>query len=228
MCVCPSGLLGVSLGVLAQFDLQTILVGLASSGLVIVYPFMKRVTHFPQVVLGMAFNWGAWVGWSAVTSTCGLAGCSWLNPACLYASGICWTIAYDTLYAHQDKVDDRAAGIRSTALYFADRTPIVCSALAVGQLSFWTLAGLSAPGGVLWPFYVTTAAAGVRLLYLSWFTNLSSPECCSAAFKSNNAIGAILFLGIVGSKAIMWWKATDEPSTSQANSNDSTHEVQPH
>ena len=105
----------IGLVVLLQFNAFAIVVGLASLAIVAAYPFMKRVTYWPQFVLGLAFNWGALMGWAVVMASLGA-------PAfLLYVGGIAWTLAYDTIYAHQDKEDDILIGLKSTALKFGDR-----------------------------------------------------------------------------------------------------------
>src|SRR5204862_1908609 len=109
----------IGLLVLLQFNSFTVIVGLASLALVAVYPFMKRVSYWPQIVLGLAFSWGALMGWPATFAGLGL-------PAfLLYAGSIAWVIGYDTIYAHQDRDDDALIGIRSTALLFGPRTKLL-------------------------------------------------------------------------------------------------------
>ncbi len=102
--------------VLLQFNWFTVLVGAASLLVVAVYPFMKRITYWPQAVLGLAFNWGALVGWAALHGSLSAA------PVLLYAGGVAWTLAYDTIYAHQDKEDDALIGVKSTALKFGSHS----------------------------------------------------------------------------------------------------------
>ena len=102
--------------VLIQFNPFTIVLGIASLGIIAVYPFMKRYTYWPQAVLGLAMSWGALMGWAAVFGRLDLA------PVLLYAACMAWTIGYDTIYAHQDKEDDALIGLKSTALRFGDRT----------------------------------------------------------------------------------------------------------
>ncbi len=101
--------------VLIQFNTFTIWLGISSLGLVALYPFMKRITYWPQLVLGLAFNWGALMGWAAVKGSLSAA------PLLLYAGSVLWTIGYDTIYAHQDKEDDLMLGLKSTALRFGER-----------------------------------------------------------------------------------------------------------
>ena len=100
----------VGLAILLQFNWFAVGVGALSLVLIFTYPLMKRITYWPQFVLGLAFNWGALLGWAAVTGTLGWA------PALLYIGGIAWTLGYDTIYAHQDKEDDILIGVKSTAL----------------------------------------------------------------------------------------------------------------
>lgn len=109
-------LLGIGLLVLLRFNGLTVLLGVLSLGLVVAYPLMKRVTWWPQAFLGLTFNWGALMGWGA------LEGGMTLTPLLLYAGGIFWTLAYDTIYAHQDKEDDALAGIKSTARLFGSQS----------------------------------------------------------------------------------------------------------
>ena len=96
----------IGLVILLQFNLVTVGLGLASVLLVVTYPFMKRITYWPQAWLGLTFNWGALMGWTAVTGSLG-----WPAVA-LYAAGFCWTLGYDTIYAHQDKEDDALIGVK--------------------------------------------------------------------------------------------------------------------
>jgi 4-hydroxybenzoate polyprenyltransferase len=95
-------------------------------GLVVTYPLMKRITYWPQFFLGLAFNWGALVGYSAV-----LGYCEWSVALPLYVAGIAWTLVYDTIYAHQDKVDDVTVGVKSTALLFGDKTKQYLTVFAI-------------------------------------------------------------------------------------------------
>ncbi|KAG8906026.1 Para-hydroxybenzoate--polyprenyltransferase, mitochondrial precursor (PHB:polyprenyltransferase) [Tulasnella sp. 403] len=122
--------LTAALAVLLQLNWYSIALGASSLSVVTVYPFMKRVTYWPQFVLGLAFNWGAMLGWSAVAGAV-----DWAVCAPLYAGSICWTLVYDTVYAHQDKTDDVKVGIRSTALLFGERTLPVLSAFSASSLS---------------------------------------------------------------------------------------------
>ncbi|KAF9279612.1 DEAD (Asp-Glu-Ala-Asp) box polypeptide 59 [Linnemannia elongata] len=120
--------LGAGLAVLTQLNLYSILLGASSLSLVVTYPAMKRITYWPQVVLGLAFNWGALLGSSAM-----LGAANWPVALPLYASGVCWTLVYDTIYAHQDKKDDVKIGVKSTALRFGEKTPEFLAAFSTGM-----------------------------------------------------------------------------------------------
>lgn len=136
----------VGLLVLVQFNLFTIGLGMASLVLVALYPFMKRVTYWPQFFLGLTLNWGALVGYTAITGT--------LAPAAiaLYAAGLFWTLGYDTIYAHQDREDDALIGVRSTALLFGRHTALALIVFYAASLACLALAGYWAGLSILfWP-----------------------------------------------------------------------------
>ncbi len=179
----------LGLAVLVQFNQFTIWLGISSLGLVVIYPFMKRVTYWPQLFLGLAFNWGALVGWSAVTGT--------LHPAALalYAGGIAWTIGYDTIYAHMDKDDDLLAGIKSTALRFGDNTGIWISGFYAFALASFALALILAQSG---PFsWAGLAAMGLHLAWQLKKLDINNTPHCLRLFRANRDAGALLFAGLV-------------------------------
>jgi 4-hydroxybenzoate polyprenyltransferase len=179
----------IGLAVLLRFNRFTILVGLTSLAVVAVYPFMKRVTYWPQIVLGLAFSWGALMGWPAAFGRLDF-------PAyLLYAGAICWVIGYDTIYAHQDREDDALIGIKSTARLFGERTKpvlVVCYALAVVLIA---LAGWQAGAGRAFALALVVFAA-----HLAWQIarlDINDPLNCLAVFKSNRDAGLIVFAGLV-------------------------------
>ncbi|KAG9073447.1 Para-hydroxybenzoate--polyprenyltransferase, mitochondrial precursor (PHB:polyprenyltransferase) [Ceratobasidium sp. UAMH 11750] len=135
--------LSAGLAVLTQLNWYSILLGASSLSLVVVYPLMKRITYWPQTVLGLAFNWGALLGWSAVAGSV-----DWSVCLPLYAGSVCWTMVYDTIYAHQDKKDDPLTGIRSTALLFGDNTRPILSAFAASSVALIGMAGLESGMGI--------------------------------------------------------------------------------
>ena len=114
------------------------MLGAASLALIAIYPFSKRFTYWPQLMLGLTFKWGALVGWAAVTGSLALA------PLVLYAGSVLWTIGYDTIYAHQDKEDDLMVGLKSTALRFGEATQRWLSGFYAGAVVLWGYAGVLA------------------------------------------------------------------------------------
>ena len=175
--------------VLISFNGFTIALGIASLAIVAVYPFMKRITFWPQIVLGLAFSWGALMGWAAAFGRLG-------TPALLlYAGSIAWVIGYDTIYAHQDREDDALIGIKSTALLFGASTkPMLVlfygvAVVLIGAAGFTAGAGLVFGLGLL-------AFAG----HLGWQVarlDMADPDNCLAVFKSDRDAGLILFAGLL-------------------------------
>jgi 4-hydroxybenzoate polyprenyltransferase len=177
----------VGLAVLLQFNAFTIWLGIASLGIVAIYPFMKRVTNLPQLVLGFAFSWGALVGWSAV-----FGGLGW--PALLaYLAAILWTIGYDTIYALQDIVDDETAGIKSSARLFGKRTGLAISLLYGGTVPSLGLAVWLAGGGPV--AFASLAAFALHLGWQARQANGAKPELALKLFRSNRDAGLILAIG---------------------------------
>lgn len=187
-------LLLAALAILFSFDRFAVVLGAASLPLILAYPFMKRITHWPQAFLGLTFNWGALLGWAAATGTL-----AWPAGA-LYAAGFFWTLGYDTIYAHQDKEDDRAIGVKSTALLFGTRSALAVGGFYLVFLALLALAGVL--GGLAWPYY---AALGLAFLLLAWqvlFVRLDEASDCLAKFKSNAWLGWIVFVGMLLSPLI--------------------------
>jgi 4-hydroxybenzoate polyprenyltransferase len=180
----------IGLIVLVQFNSFAILLGIASLAIVAAYPFMKRFTDWPQFVLGLAFSWGALMGWAAAFAD--------IDPAALflYAGSILWVIGYDTIYAHQDKEDDAIVGVRSTARLFGGRTRewliglygsallLMGAACASAEAPMPALAGILAAGAHMW--------RQVRAL------DIDDPDQCLRLFKSNNTVGWLIFVGFLG------------------------------
>jgi 4-hydroxybenzoate polyprenyltransferase len=164
-------------------------VALLSLVLVAVYPTMKRFTYWPQVVLGLAYNWGALVGYAAVTGTL-----SWATVA-LYAGGVAWTLVYDTIYAMQDQRDDAIIGVRSTARRFAAAPRRWLALFAVLALMAWGLAGHLASLG---PYYFLLLL--VIALHFAWQIALLKPQDqadCLAKFKANGWVGVLLTAAVI-------------------------------
>jgi 4-hydroxybenzoate polyprenyltransferase len=175
--------------VLVQFNGFAIGTGIASLGLVALYPFMKRFTYWPQSVLGLAFSYGALMGWACALGRLDVA------PVLLYLGSISWVIGYDTIYAHQDRADDLFAGVKSTALLFGERTKpmlVLFYGLAVTLIG---LAGLAAGAG-LW-FGIGLAAFAVHLGWQIATVDIDDTTNCLLRFRANRDAGLVLFAGMV-------------------------------
>ncbi|MGQ0484045.1 MAG: 4-hydroxybenzoate octaprenyltransferase [Hyphomicrobiales bacterium] len=179
----------ISLVVLLQFNRFTVALAAASLAIVAVYPFMKRVTDWPQAILGLAFNWGALVGWSAVTG--GLA----FPPLLLYLGGIAWTLAYDTIYAHQDKEDDALIGVKSTALKFGANTRAWLIGFFALALVLIAAAIQLAGGGLI--AHMGVAAAALHALWQVWRFEAGDAARCLALFRSNRNFGLIIVIALL-------------------------------
>jgi 4-hydroxybenzoate polyprenyltransferase len=184
ICLCLAGLV-----VLIQFNWFTVFTGAASLLIVAIYPFMKRFTHWPQAVLGLAFNWGALVGWSSLHGALAPA------PLLLYGGGVAWTLAYDTIYAHQDKEDDVLIGVKSTALKFGDRS--------IYWLGLFFAASLILIGAAIWlaggSVISFTGLAGAAL-QAAWQLARFQPDNsarCLELFRSNRIFGLIIAFSLI-------------------------------
>jgi len=179
----------IGLAVLLQFNRFTVMVGLASLAVVAIYPFMKRITYWPQIVLGLAFSWGALMGWPAAFGRLDL-------PAfLLYAGAIAWVIGYDTIYAHQDREDDALIGIKSTALLFGASTKPMLAPFYALAVVLIALAGWRAGAGFVFALGLLAFAA-----HLAWQIvrlDIDDPDLCLRVFKSNRDAGLILFAGLL-------------------------------
>ncbi len=179
--------------ILFTFNGITIALGLASLGLVAIYPFAKRFTWWPQVFLGLAFNWGAVLAYAAHSGA--------VTPAAvlLYASGIAWTLFYDTIYAHQDKEDDVLIGVKSTARLFGAATGKWLGLFLILTVGLMTLAILTALLPVAGPVKLGLAliapwAMGWHLLWQMRRLDIDAPETCLFLFRKNRDTGLIAAL----------------------------------
>ncbi|AGK58974.1 4-hydroxybenzoate polyprenyl transferase [Hyphomicrobium denitrificans 1NES1] len=187
----------VGLAVLLQFDWFTVWLGIASLLIVAVYPFAKRVTSYPQFVLGLAFNWGALVGWAAEKGSL-----DWPAVA-LYAGCVFWTVGYDTIYAHQDKEDDALLGLGSTALHFGENTVSFVGAFYGLAGILWLTAGALAGAHLVFFLSVTLV-----FLQMSWQVatlDINDPANCLRRFKSNREVGIAVLLGLIADMALSWF-----------------------
>ncbi|MHC2337309.1 4-hydroxybenzoate octaprenyltransferase [Bradyrhizobium sp. USDA 4454] len=179
----------IGLVVLLQFNRFAVLTGIASLVIVAIYPFMKRITWWPQVVLGLAFSYGALMGFAVMLQRIDAAAIA------LYAGSIAWVIAYDTIYAHQDAEDDALIGVKSTARLFGARTHralVVFYGLAV--LLIGTAFALA---GARWPAWIGLAAFALHLAWQVRRLDTSDGALCLRIFKSNRDAGFILFASLV-------------------------------
>jgi len=181
------GFLG--LAILVQFNTFAIAIGVLSLATVVIYPYMKRFTYWPQAFLGLSFNWGALLGWAAVQGELSAA------PGTLYIAGILWTLGYDTIYAHQDKDDDVLIGIKSTALRLGGATRQWLIAFYGGALALIALSGWFAGLGV--SFYPALIPAAVHLGWQVSTLDINDPKNCLVRFKSNRDFGLLVFGALV-------------------------------
>ena len=181
--------LAIGGAILLSLNRVSILLGLAVLGLIAAYPYMKRITYWPQLFLGLNFSWGALIGWTAVTGSL-----AW-PPVLLYLGGICWTLGYDTIYAHQDKEDDARIGVKSSALALGGKTrPFLFVFYAVATL-LWLAAGIIAGLGTA--FLVGLALAVAQLCWQAARVDINDPIDCLVKFHSNRLAGWLVFGGII-------------------------------
>jgi 4-hydroxybenzoate polyprenyltransferase len=179
----------IGLAVLLQFNRFAVMTGIASLVIVAAYPFMKRITWWPQIVLGLAFSWGALMGFAVTFGRIDAAALA------LYAGSIAWVIGYDTIYAHQDAEDDALIGIKSTALLFGARTH-------AALIGFYGLAVILI-GVALWlaaarlPAWIGLAAFAAHLAWQIRRLDISDPALCQRLFWSNREAGFLLFAGLL-------------------------------
>ncbi|MBO6506009.1 MAG: 4-hydroxybenzoate octaprenyltransferase [Kordiimonadaceae bacterium] len=186
----------IGLVVLLQFNNFAIFLGIGSLALVAAYPFMKRITGWPQAWLGLTFNWGALMGWAALDGAL-----SW-SAIVLYGACVFWTLGYDTIYAHQDKEDDALIGVGSTALTLGQKTKpalwVFYGLFFIGLLGAGVLANL----GLI--FYIGIAFAGTQLASQIRTVDLDDPIACLQAFRSNIEFGGIVLLAIILGHYAVW------------------------
>ena len=177
------------LAVLLQFNAFAILLGISSLAIVATYPFMKRFTYWPQLVLGLAFSWGALMGWAVIMGELSLA------PTLLYAGAVSWTIGYDTIYAHQDKEDDALLGLKSTALKFGDKTKPWLVLFYTAAFAGIATSGILAGGGIV--FCIGLICGAAHLVWQVVTLDVSDAQSCLSRFRSNRDFGWIIFAAMV-------------------------------
>ena len=186
--------LGLGSVVLYQLDFNTQILGLMSLPLVVAYPLMKRVTNLPQLFLGFTLNWGALMGWTAITG-----GVLEAPALALYGSGVCWTMVYDTIYAHQDIDDDKKIGVKSSARLFEKNTKGILSTFGIGAISGLLASGYLADAHwAFYPFLLSTA--GTHLFWQIYTVDLKNRKDCGDKFRSNQTYGGLVLSSILAAK----------------------------
>ena len=181
---CLMGLL-----ILVQFNLFAIILGASSLLLVAAYPFMKRITWWPQAWLGLTFNWGVLLGFAVQMGSVDVA------ALMLYAGLIFWTLGYDTIYAHQDKEDDELIGVKSTARLFGDRSPKWVLRFYAIAFTLILAAGFTEHAG--WPFAFVLLLAGAHMLWQVKRLDIASADNCLHVFRANRETGALIALAFL-------------------------------
>ena len=184
----------IGLAVLLQFNRFAVATGIASLAIVAIYPFMKRITWWPQIVLGLAFSWGALMGFAVMLGRIDA------TALLLYAGSIAWVIGYDTIYAHQDTEDDALIGIKSTALLFGARTRLALIAFYATAVAL--IGGAIWLAAARWPAGVGLVAFAAHLVWQIVRLDISDPALCLRVFKSNRDAGLLLFAGLLADAAM--------------------------
>lgn len=195
---------------LSRLDPFVFWLGVSSLILVAIYPFMKRITWWPQLFLGLAFSWGALMGWAVIWRELSIA------PVLLYFGSICWVIGYDTIYAHQDREDDALVGVKSTARLFGEKSkPVIATLYASALLMFagaywftWPLFTASPETAEFafskaWPAWLGLIIGGAHMAWQIFRLDIDDGAECLRLFKSNHAFGLILFLGLTAALLLM-------------------------
>ena len=174
--------------ILLQFNWLTIILGISSMTLVFAYPFMKRITYWPQLFLGLTFNWGIIMGWTSITNSLSI------EPIILYLSAIFWTLGYDTIYGLQDIRDDEIIGVKSTSIKFKNNAKTFvgsCYCLCVlFILIMFLMMDLSKY------LLLLTIPFIISFVYQIKMFNKDDPKSCLAAFRNNNLSGFLIFMFI--------------------------------
>ena len=182
-------LLIIGLLILIKLNQIVIILGLAIIPLIVLYPYMKRITYFPQLFLGIIFNWGVLMGYASIKNT--------LDPEIffLYAACIFWTIGYDTIYAHQDKETDVKIGIKSTAILFGKKTKLCLCMLYL--LMILNLVSTGIVFQLTSSFYLITTVIFLHLMWQIYTLEINDPKNCFSRFKSNQWVGLAMLAAII-------------------------------
>lgn len=178
--------------ILFSFSKIAIQVGLAALILVALYPWMKRVTYWPQAFLGLTFNWGVLVGWATLNSSLSII------PFLFYGAGFFWTLCYDTIYAHQDREDDLVLGLKSTAITLGDKTHPILSLFFLVMILALVAGGFEED--LKWPYHLSLAIVTGHIFWQLKKLDINNSSICLQLFKANQWIGLIIFIGIIFGK----------------------------
>jgi len=171
--------------VLINFNKLTIILAICSMPLAFTYPLMKRFTYWPQLFLGITFNYGLILGWTSIQNEIGLL------PIILYLGAIFWTLGYDTIYGYQDIIDDEIIGVKSTSIKFKNNSKIFL--LACYSISFLSLIFVSLMINFNYYFYLGLIIMFIHLFcYQIYSFNFKNKQKCLKLFKSNNIIGLLV------------------------------------
>jgi 4-hydroxybenzoate polyprenyltransferase len=182
-------LIGMALGLVLTLSWPTIYLSVVALFLAALYPFMKRYTQLPQVFLGAAFSWGMIMAFAEAQGEIPVV--AWL----LFLANLCWTVAYDTMYAMVDREDDLKIGVKSTAILFADNDKRIIGFLQLLTLGLlWTVGDILAFG---WPYQLTLVVAGALFSYQQLLISNRERDTCFKAFLHNHWVGLIIFVGIL-------------------------------
>jgi 4-hydroxybenzoate polyprenyltransferase len=187
-------LLALSTSLLFFLNKEAIIICLSSMALVVLYPFCKRFTYWPQLCLGLVFNVGALVGWVSVRGDLSTP------PIALYIACLFWTLGYDTIYAAQDREDDLKLGVKSTALKFGEKTSKYVNWFYTITATMFVYAGSSA--GMHYNFYMLTILPIILLFWQVNTLNIDNPSNCARRFKSNIIVGGLMFLATIMTRLI--------------------------
>ena len=188
-CIFLVVLFTLSLLILVQFNRLSVIIGFLSLVLIIPYPLMKRITYWPQAWLGLTFNWGAILGWTAINNEITI------STLLLYSAGFFWTLSYDTIYAHQDKIDDLIIGIKSTARLFGNKSRFYVGLFFIISLLLLLLCGFFS--NLSWPYYIGLLLAALQAAWQTFTIDFDDPNSCLLYFKSNRDFGLIILIAII-------------------------------
>lgn len=175
--------------ILFSFSKTAIQLGFLALILVALYPWMKRITYWPQAFLGLTFNWGVLLGWAALNGKISII------PFLFYSAGFFWTLCYDTIYAHQDREDDLLLGLKSTAIALGNKTRFILSLFFLSMILFLIAGGIKAD--LKWPYHLAIMLVFLHALWQLKKLNINDSFGCLQLFKANHWIGLFIFIGII-------------------------------